>query len=110
MLVTLWCFLMEFGVSDIDFIAFLERHEDLKPVAEDNDAMTGSNVMLDARGRFIRTRRGGTSTGNPARCWRKGRAGGRRLGSGEVQATRWSGRLGAVGLLAADLRHTAGPQ
>ena len=35
------------------FMEFVSRHKHLNPVAEDNDAMTGSYLMLDPLGRFF---------------------------------------------------------
>ena len=40
-------------VSADQFRAFLDRHADLEPVGEDNEAMTESYVMLDPLGRFF---------------------------------------------------------
>ncbi len=40
-------------VGDEEFRGFLERHSDLNPVGEDNDAMAESYVMLDPLGRFF---------------------------------------------------------
>lgn len=40
------------------FSAFIHRHADLHPIAEDNDAMTESYVMLDPLGRFFQNTSG----------------------------------------------------
>ncbi len=45
-------------ISREQFADFLERHQDLDPVGEDNDAMTGSYVMLDPLGRFFQNTTG----------------------------------------------------
>ncbi len=43
----------EMWVTEDQFGAFLARHADLDPLGEDNDAMTGSYLMLDPLGRFF---------------------------------------------------------
>lgn len=43
----------ELGISGEQFRAFVERHRDLNPVAEPNELMEGSYVMLDPVGRFF---------------------------------------------------------
>ena len=40
------------GVTKEEFMEFVERHKDLNPIAEDNDLMTESYLMLDPYGRF----------------------------------------------------------
>ena len=40
------------GITEEQFRAFVERHRDLNPVAEDNDLMTASYLMIDPYGRF----------------------------------------------------------
>lgn len=45
-------------VADEDFVAYIRRHADLSPVAEDNDAMTDSYIMLDPIGRFFQNTSG----------------------------------------------------
>ncbi len=43
----------QLAVTRDQFHAFLDRHADLDPIGEDNDAMTRSYVMLDPLGRFF---------------------------------------------------------
>ncbi|ASJ08190.1 hypothetical protein A3L11_02690 [Thermococcus siculi] len=40
------------GVTEEEFREFIERHEDLNPIAEDNNLMTESYLMMDPYGRF----------------------------------------------------------
>ena len=42
----------ELAVTEKEFQAFVERHSDLKPIAENNELMTGSYLMIDPYGRF----------------------------------------------------------
>jgi len=48
----------QLSISKGKFRSFVQRHEDLCPVAEDNDAMTGSYVMLDPTGRVFQNSNG----------------------------------------------------
>jgi len=48
----------EFSVSDAQFARFCERHADLDPVCESAEAMRGSYLMIDPRGRFFGNSRG----------------------------------------------------
>ena len=48
----------ELSVTRQEFYEFVRRHEGLKPIAEDNDMMTGSYVMIDPQGRFVQNTRG----------------------------------------------------
>lgn len=43
----------EMWVTPEQFEGFLARHAELNPIGEDNDAMTGSYVMMDPLGRFF---------------------------------------------------------
>ncbi len=43
----------DLSISKDQFQSFIERHMHLNPVAEDNDAMEGSYIMLDPAGRFF---------------------------------------------------------
>ncbi|MEM2143534.1 MAG: viperin family antiviral radical SAM protein [Candidatus Thorarchaeota archaeon] len=43
----------DLSVSREEFEAFVNRHRDLDPIAEDNEMMTGSYVMIDPLGRFF---------------------------------------------------------
>lgn len=45
-------------VSKKQFLAFVKRHEALKPIVEDNKLMLGSYLMLDALGRFFQNTTG----------------------------------------------------
>ena len=49
---------MDLSIVASQFRSFLRRHRDLDPVGEDNDAMTGSYVMLDPLGRFFQNTEG----------------------------------------------------
>jgi len=51
-------FMIDGGVTREQFEDFVRRHADLNPVVEDNDAMTGSYVMLDPIGRFFQNTHG----------------------------------------------------
>ncbi len=42
----------ELAVTEKEFQAFVEHHSDLKPIAENNELMTGSYLMIDPYGRF----------------------------------------------------------
>ena len=44
---------MDLTVDKSQFMEFVSRHKHLNPVAEDNDSMTGSYLMLDPLGRFF---------------------------------------------------------
>lgn len=46
------------AITREQFRAFVERHRDLRPIHEDNDAMTESYVMMDPLGRFFQNTRG----------------------------------------------------
>ncbi|RLI98472.1 MAG: radical SAM protein, partial [Candidatus Aenigmatarchaeota archaeon] len=45
-------------ISKAEFYEFVERHRDLSPIAEDNEMMTGSYVMIDPSGRFFQNTQG----------------------------------------------------
>lgn len=48
----------ELAISKEEFYQFADRHRDLHPVAEDNEMMTGSYVMIDPIGRFFQNTHG----------------------------------------------------
>jgi len=51
----------EFGELEVtkeEFYGFVKRHGDLAPIAEDNEMMTGSYVMIDPVGRFFQNTHG----------------------------------------------------
>jgi radical S-adenosyl methionine domain-containing protein 2 len=50
---------LQLSVTDLQFRVFASRHSDLSPIVEDNRAMTGAYVMLDAIGRFFQNHGGG---------------------------------------------------
>lgn len=45
-----------------EFAQYVARHADLSPIAEDNDAMTGSYLMLDPLARFFQNTQGAYAT------------------------------------------------
>jgi radical S-adenosyl methionine domain-containing protein 2 len=48
----------ELAVTKEEFYEFVNRHGNLAPVAEDNEMMTGSYVMIDPAGRFFQNTHG----------------------------------------------------
>ena len=44
---------MPFLIDDEKFQSFIDRHKDLNPVAEDNDTMRDSYLILDQELRFL---------------------------------------------------------
>jgi len=52
-------------ISRAEFYRFVERHRDLGVVAEDNDSMRGSYVMIDPVGRFFQNTTGALKFSDP---------------------------------------------
>lgn len=55
----------ELAVSKEEFYKFVDRHRDLNPVAEDNEMMTGSYVMINPVGRFFQNTHGNYKYSSP---------------------------------------------
>ena len=47
----------ELGISNLEFMKFIRNHEILNPIAEDNDKMLESYIMVDPLGRFYQNSR-----------------------------------------------------
>ncbi|MHA1401942.1 MAG: viperin family antiviral radical SAM protein, partial [Candidatus Heimdallarchaeaceae archaeon] len=45
-------------ISEEEFTSFVQKHIDLNPIAEKNEYMMGSYLMLDAKGRFFQNTKG----------------------------------------------------